>query len=82
MLNLLCENKKIIISKVRQQPERCISSNKKLVHAVMEAKFRPGKADGIFQSESEGLRTGKISGRSFQSDSKSKGRRRLMSYYE
>ncbi|MGU0302752.1 hypothetical protein ACVXKL_28955, partial [Klebsiella pneumoniae] len=28
-----------------------------LVHAVMEAKFRPGKAVGIFQVESEGLRT-------------------------
>ena len=82
MFNLSCENKKIVRSKVRQQPERCISSNKELVHAVMEAKFRPGKAVGIFQVESEGLRTRKASGRRFQSDSKSKGRRRLMSYYE
>lgn len=82
MFNLLCENKKVIRSKVRQQPEICISSRKELVYAVMEAKFRPRKADGIFWSESEGLRTSKASGRRFQSESKSKGRRRLMSDYE
>lgn len=82
MFNLLCESKTVIRSKVRQQPERCVSSRKELVHAVMEAKFRPGRADGIFWSESEGLRTSKASGRRLQSESKPKGRRRLMSDYE
>ena len=79
MFNLLCQNKEVIISKVRQQPERYIYSNKEPVHSIMEAKFRPRRTDGIFQSESEGPRTRKAGGGKFQSEAKSKGRRRLMS---